>query len=403
MEKKICVFEGPFLTNSGYGYHALDLLRSLFKILPEDQWEIKTFATKWGATPFYTIDDERINNSIIKQRLDEIPDLHIQVTIPTEFQKRGKVSIGITAGTETSMCSPDFLLGCNKMDYVIVPSKFTKQVFIDSKYKIKDTEDTLLINKPIDVLFEGIDPTIYYKTKEIDKEINEELNMIPETYNFLSVGHWLSGRIGHDRKNIGMLIFVFMDTFKNMENAPGLILKTTLGSNSEIDKYELKKRIKKIANNFGAVKLPNVYILNGTISDNQMNSLYNHPKVSSFVSFTRGEGFFRPLLEFSTVCKPIAVSNWSGHLDFLPLGNAIHLPGELKPLDASSVWDKILIKESKWFEPDYKYASQKMLYMFENPGKYIEMSRKQANNTKNFTLDNMTERFKEILKKYELI
>ena len=35
------------------------------------------------------------------------------------------------------------------------------------------------------------------------------------------------------------------------------------------------------------------------------------------VSFTKGEGFGRPLLEFSAIGKPIIASGWSGHTDFL--------------------------------------------------------------------------------------
>jgi hypothetical protein len=47
-----------------------------------------------------------------------------------------------------------------------------------------------------------------------------------------------------------------------------------------------------------------------------MNQIYNHPKVKAMVSLTKGEGFGRPLLEFSLVNKPIITTNWSGHIDF---------------------------------------------------------------------------------------
>ena len=39
-----------------------------------------------------------------------------------------------------------------------------------------------------------------------------------------------------------------------------------------------------------------------------MNKLYNHPKVKAMVSLTKGEGFGRPLLEFSLTGKPIIAS-----------------------------------------------------------------------------------------------
>ena len=48
-----------------------------------------------------------------------------------------------------------------------------------------------------------------------------------------------------------------------------------------------------------------------------MNALYNHSKVKAHLSFTRGEGFGRPLLEATISGKPMVVSAWSGHVDFL--------------------------------------------------------------------------------------
>jgi hypothetical protein len=48
-----------------------------------------------------------------------------------------------------------------------------------------------------------------------------------------------------------------------------------------------------------------------------MNSIYNHSKVKAMVNLTKGEGFGRPLLEFSLINKPIITTNWSGHIDYL--------------------------------------------------------------------------------------
>jgi hypothetical protein len=40
---------------------------------------------------------------------------------------------------------------------------------------------------------------------------------------FLTVGHWLPGALGEDRKNIGYTIKAFLETFKNKKGRPGLI------------------------------------------------------------------------------------------------------------------------------------------------------------------------------------
>jgi hypothetical protein len=46
-----------------------------------------------------------------------------------------------------------------------------------------------------------------------------------------------------------------------------------------------------------------VYLLHGEFTDEEMNSIYNHSKVKAMVSLTKGEGFGRPLLEFSLTQK----------------------------------------------------------------------------------------------------
>ena len=66
-------------------------------------------------------------------------------------------------------------------------------------------------------------------------------------------------------------------------------------------------------------KVP-VYLLHGDLTQEEMNALYQHPKVKAMLNFTKGEGFGRPLLEFSLTGKPVIVSGWSGHIDFLKKG-----------------------------------------------------------------------------------
>ena len=134
--------------------------------------------------------------------------------------------------------------------------------------------------------------------------------------------------------------------------------------------------------------------------DEEMNSLYNHKKIKAMISFSHGEGFGRPLLEFSATGKIIMAPDWSGQKDFLSMGNAILLKGKLEKIHPSAAWDHILLKDSSWFRVDYEYASIKLEHIFNNYGQCEEMGRRQANSIKNFTLDKMTEKFEIILKKY---
>jgi hypothetical protein len=87
-------------------------------------------------------------------------------------------------------------------------------------------------NKPlttrIEVVPEYFDESVY-NNKAIAANI-DALDSIDESFAFLSVGHWLAGQLGEDRKNLSGLLHCFFNTYKNTKNTPALILKTS-GSN----------------------------------------------------------------------------------------------------------------------------------------------------------------------------
>jgi len=141
-----------------------------------------------------------------------------------------------------------------------------------------------------------------------------------------------------------MTIKTFINSFKNKQNKPGLILKTSTGTFSKIDEFETIKRISELK---GESELPNIYIIHGDLTPEEMNILYNHKKIKSMITATHGEGFGRPLLEFSLIGKPIIASDWSGHLDFLNKKYTTLIPGQLKNIHPSVGMKDLLLPESQ--------------------------------------------------------
>ena len=129
---------------------------------------------------------------------------------------------------------------------------------------------------------------------------------IEEDFAYLFVGHWLKGSLGQDRKDVGMMIKCFMEAFKDEEDKPALILKTSSATFSVKERENMRRKIEDITK--GYENPPSVYLLFGELTNQEMNELYNHPKVKSMVSITKGEGFGRPLLEFSMTGKPMPLS-----------------------------------------------------------------------------------------------
>ena len=254
------------------------------------------------------------------------------------------------------------------------------------------------LTTPVEVIFEGIDTNIYKHLEVPNKEIGA-LNTIPEEFCYLFVGHWLQGDVNEDRKNVGLLVKAFFEVFKNKKHKPALILKTSLVGPSYMDRDEVLKRVQMIRESVNSTDLPNIYLLCGEFTDEEMNQIYNHPKVKAMVTLTKGEGFGRPLLEFTQSKKPILATNWSGHLDFLNKDFVSLINGTLTNVHPSAA-NQWLLKEFKWFSPDTGQAGFYLKDMFENYKNYVDGGKRQAYHAKtNFSFEKMTEKMAEYLKR----
>jgi len=396
--KKFCVVSCPISTRSGYGARSRDFVRALISIRPD--WDIKILSQRWGNCPMDALipgEDDDLLNRIIMKKEDRKPNVWIQITVPNEFTPVGDYNIGVTAGVETTIMPPECLEGMNRMDKVLISSNFGKEISIRNTYDKKDSKTNqdmgqLKLEKPIEVLFEGIDLKVYDNKAPSEPRINDIMKDVKESFCFLFVGHWLKGDFQQDRKNVGGMIRVFYEAFKNKKNPPALILKTNRGNSSLTDRVYTKRIIEQIKESLDTKRLPNVYLLNSDLTDEEVNALYNHPKVKAHISFTRGEGFGRPLLEATISGKPMVVSAWSGQVDFLNPEMVTLIGGQLQKVHPSASDDKFILKDAEWFQIDYNAAGGVMQDMFKNYKKYLEKSRKHRQYTKDrFTFEKMAE------------
>ena len=206
MSKPFVLFRGPVKTRSGYGAHSRDLLEALYKM---DLFDIKIDSCNWGVTPLTALEDGNefhnwIESNIVTE-LNQTPDIYIQVTVPNEFQRVGKVNIGVTAGIETTVAPKSWVDGCNRMDHIIATSSFSRDVLLSTVYNETDNNTGKLIKqyrieKPISVLFEGVDPNIYNNQYTgIDLDIKED-------FAYLFVGHWLRGNLGQAASRVSLSV-----------------------------------------------------------------------------------------------------------------------------------------------------------------------------------------------------
>jgi len=392
--KQYCVISCPIDCYSGYSARSRDFVKALYE-LKKDEWEIEILPQRWGSTPWGYIEENKeewgwvtpllnVTNQLKKQ-----PDCWIQITVPNEFQAVGKFNIGVTAGIETTICHPTWLDGVNRMNLTLVSSNHAKNVFEQSNFEEKNQQGQVVrkikLEKPVEVLFEGADLNKYFFIE--DKEIPEtdlvlQLDEIKEDFNYLVVGHWLQGDLGEDRKNIGLTIKTFLETFKNKKNKPGMLLKVSSGGASIMDRESILEKIDQIRKTVDSKDLPNLYLIHGELDDVDMNYLYNHGKIKAMVSLTKGEGFGRPLLEFTLSKKPLITTSWSGHIDFLFIEYVSMIGGQVTQIHPSAVVENMLIPESGWFSPDIKQAEFYLRDVYEKYAKYQDKAKQQAHKSK---------------------
>ena len=407
MSKNTFYISAPFDTYSGYGARSRDLIKAIIEL---DKYDVKLISQRWGNTPWGFIKDNPEWSFLTKHlhdqpQLTEQPDIWMQITVPNEFQPVGKFNIGCTAGMETTLVDGSWVEGINRMDVNFVSSNHSKQTFLNSVFqKVNNGQNLgeIKVEKPIEVLFEGADTNIYKVIDSLPKtKLYDTINSIPESFAYLFVGHWMQGQLGEDRKNVGLLIKAFLELFKNKAKKPALILKTSSAGSSYIDRDELLKKIEIIKKSVNSTNLPNIYLLHGEFTDIEMNQLYNHPKVKAMVNLTKGEGYGRPLLEFSLVKKPIIASGWSGHIDFLNPEFTTLLPGQLTNVHESAVVPNMILKESQWFSPDHGAIGHSLKEVYENYKPYKEKANRQAYlNKTNFSWDKMKDKIDELCTQY---
>ena len=404
MLKPLCVVSCPIATTSGYGCRSRDFVRALIKIKGEE-WDIKLLSQRWGDTPFDALDEnvpedkDLLDRIILDGKLPKQPDVWMQITVSNEFQPIGKVNVGLSALVETTLLPAEMLEGLNRMTFNIVSSEFGKKVASESAFdrldeKTKQKTGIVKLEKPVHVLFEGVNTNVF---KRLDKS-NFDLSEVKEEFCFLSVAHWLQGNIGEDRKQLTTLIRSFLTTFKDKKKRPALILKTSMAGFSIIEEEQLLDSIDAIRRTVGG-DMPNIYLLYGNLTEEEMNELYNHPKVKAF-ALVGNEGFGRPYLEFSAASsKPIIASPFSGHLDFLNPEYNIFVKGDITNVHESAA-NKFIMKEARWFKANPKSVEETLKEVYENYNKYVDMGKRQGHVSRTqFSYDAMVEKLADIIDK----
>jgi len=380
------ILRAPVYSQSGYGVHSKDITMALWD---SQKFNISLIPTGWAASSLSieSIDMREkealtfMSNNLLHK---EAPFIFVHVGIPPEFQKIGQINIGITAGLEADKITKEWVEGCNRVDLVIVPSNFVKEVFQISG-----------VTSRIEVVEEGVDTSVFNDDTSVIT--NDLLKDIEQPINLLSIGQWLGRGIGEDRKGIGLLVDTFLKVFEGNSKV-GLVLKTYINNNSTVDFTILKERLKDLKQN---KKYPQIHLVHGNLTNQEMACLYKHPKITGFISLTSGEGWGRGIAEAIACNLPTAVTGWGGQMHYLNSTNAKLIDFTLKQVPYSAVATKFFTPDMVWAYPNIEDAKRKMKDLVENPLSNKKRAKEQGEifrktYNKNFLYKKLVSLFEEL-------
>ena len=367
MIKKV-VLKGPVLTNSGYGVHCRQVFKAL---IARENIDLYVIPTEWGNSSW--ILDSKFNNGIIenilkhakKPQQNVLFDESFQVLLPDEWTNIAIKNIGITAGFEADIVKSSWIDCVNEMDYVIVPSEFTRNAFVKTS-----KENNINILKEIKVInewyydeFDKLEENIL-ENEDFDRKILQNLEY---DKNILIMAQITSNSAISDRKNIIKTIEDAV-TFVNDKDI-GVVLKINAGKYANSEKAKIEFLLKE---EIGKEKLKKVSLIFGSLSIKELYMLYKSEKISCMLTGTRAEGWGLPLVESAACGLPIIATNYSSYKEFLEddfLGidyDLINFCHDKRFVDVNTM--------PKWAEYDSGDMQNKLEYFFKNKQKHDEIA-----------------------------
>jgi hypothetical protein len=200
------------------------------------------------------------------------------------------------------------------------------------------------------------------------------------------------------RKNMPNTVKWFVEEFFDNPEV-GLVVKTFKKGGSVLDRKSVTNSLQTILEKYKDRKCK-IYLLHGDLKEQEMHSLYKHPKIKAFISLSHGEGFGLPHFEAAYSGLPVIAPEWSGYTDFLTMPvkdkkgriknkpHFVRVEYDLKPIQKEAVWKSVLEEDSMWCYPQQGSYKMRLREVYKDFGRF----KKQAKDLQSWVLENFSEK-----------
>lgn len=312
MGKLKCNIYAPISEYSYYGDKSRVFIRHLIETRPDLDIHIVEYQSNKDRNGY----KDEVLHPFVEAAFPD-PEVCFYISHPSlynDFGSKGNIAFLDSTTIFNEQDARLFIDKCNQLTAVFVASNYAKISLLNLKYM--NGEEEVKIKVPV------IITTEFSVINELEDSKSTLLGTVPTPKNFLLEGRWDTEDSnvfgGKNKDNIAYIVSNYLNTFKDIDNAPGLIVNVYGDVPGTIDKRNLETHLNDIKKSISYTKsLPKIYLLNGILSPAQTKALYNDPKILALIHAPQRTDTVEMELNFMSTGKPIIFSGFGAQMEIL--------------------------------------------------------------------------------------
>lgn len=291
-----------------------------------------------------------------QQCRSETPEVIVQHTVPELWGRYSQPTIHNIGYTvwETSELPNHWPALCDRMDRILVPSQFSRDVFC------REQPDDKVVVVPHIARDIAVNPVM-------TKDFRSRYGIPHHHYVFYTINAW------NIRKAPWLTLHAYLQAFDDKDPVSFVIKADALGERhyNSTERDYTHKLFEQIVSNYPDP--PHVCLINHEITCADLDAL--HDVADCYLSLTHAEGWALGAFEAGSVGNPVIITGWGGQLDYLSRDTAYLVEFQLSPVN-NALAPASYSSNQRWANPDLDDAIDKIRWVYEHQAEGIQRGKR---------------------------